>query len=177
MTVPPCPEFSRPVTVSDIPARGTEMDISAVESERAALARRFGIERVESLGARVRLRPAAGGLVRVNGTLVADVVQSCVVTLEPVPAHIEDGFAVTFGPQAAEEDEGELDLDFEAEDLPDPIVGGVIDIGDVVAEHLALALDPFPRAAGAVFQPPADIPDEPGKKGSPFAALERLRKK
>jgi hypothetical protein len=48
----------------------------------------------------------------------------------------------------------------------------VVDLGALATEFLILGLDPYPRKAGAVFQPPAPAqPDE-----SPFAALAKLKK-
>ena len=71
------------------------------------------------------------------------------------------------------------------EDTPDPVEDGQIDMGEAAAEHLALAMDPFPRSAGAAFTPPPEEPPEskrtrseqPVEKPSPFAALASLGKK
>ena len=164
------PEFSRPAAVERIGAAGRTSEVAADDSECRALAERFGILAVESLTARLTLR-AHGPLVHVEGRLSARVVQACVVTLEPVAADIDEAFAITFGPEVPE-DSDELVIDLDSEDPPEPIIDGKIDLGEVVAEHLALALDPFPRAPGAVFEPP----DAPGTTG-PFAALAALRKK
>ena len=73
------------------------------------------------------------------------------MTLEPVDSTIEEVFDVTFWP---EEDMpaprgGEVDLDEEAD--PEPIVGGQIDVGRVVFECLAAAVDPFPRRPDATL--------------------------
>jgi hypothetical protein len=71
-----------------------------------------------------------------------------------------------------------LDLSPTDLDPPDPIIGGVIDLGQVVAEQLVLALDPFPRAPGAAFDSPADAPAAEGTPTpGPFAALAALRQK
>jgi len=171
------PEFSRVFRVDQIPAAGVEHDLTADEAERAALARRFGILAVDTLTARIRLKAIAGGtMVRLHGSLSADVVQACVVTLEPVPAHIEEDFELTFG-EAEAEDGGEIELSMDDSDPPDPIVNGTVDVGEAVAEHLALALDPFPRKAGATVpaSAQAELPAE--EKPNPFAVLAQLRQK
>jgi len=172
------PEFSRPQRVDALPSRGKQVEISASEAERAALAERFGILAVDSLSASLRLTPVGRGpLVRLRGTLVAEVAQACVVTLDPVPGHVEASFDMTFGPAAAEGDEdGEIDLAFDSEDPPDPIVDGAIDLGEAVAEQLSLALEPFPRAPGAEFAPPDEPDMSSEEKPNPFAALAALRK-
>jgi uncharacterized metal-binding protein YceD (DUF177 family) len=173
------PEFSRPIRVDQISVRGTDVDITADPGERAALARRFDLVELSSLAAHVRLKPIGrDGLVRVQGSFNADVVQACVVTLAPVPASVCEGFEVTFGPEATQEEGDDIEVSFHDEDPPDAIVGGAIDIGEVVAEQLALALDPFPRAEGARFDQPAEAEEpEPERRPSPFAALAAFRQK
>ena len=71
----------------------------------------------------------------------------------------------------------EIAIDIEADDAPEPLVAGGVDVGEAVAERLALALDPYPRKPGASFDTP---PEEPGdaseSRPNPFAALEKLKK-
>ncbi|ASG21886.1 YceD family protein [Nitrospirillum viridazoti] len=147
------PEFSRPVIADKVSARESVEKITATPAERAALAKRLDLVTLDSLTALVRLRRIRGGqMVRVTGELEAEVVQSCVVTLEPLPAHVRDTFQALFAPaHLVPKDEDELDnlgLDDEA-DPPEPIENGRIDIGELVAQHLSLALDPYPRKADA----------------------------
>ncbi|WP_142846920.1 DUF177 domain-containing protein [Telmatospirillum sp. J64-1] len=172
------PEFSRPVAAERLPASGTVVELEANEEERAALARRFDLLSLDSLTATISLKPMGGSsLLRLRGTFRAEVVQACVVTLEPVPSTIEDEFEMTFAPEQQEE-RGDIEVFVDAEDPPDPIVNGKIDIGEAVAEHLSLALDPFPRAPGAEFPETAEqAGEEVEEKRNPFAALEALRKK
>lgn len=170
-------EFSRLVRVDHIPAAGIALDISAKPAELAALAERFDLQAIHTLVATVHLKAMAGGaLIRVDGHFAADVVQTCVVTLEPVPAHVEEDFTLTFGAAEPEEPGEEIELSLDEEDPPDPIVDGSIDVGEAVAEHVALALEPFPRKPGIAFEGAGDGPDEEEKKPSPFAVLAQLRK-
>ncbi len=174
-------EFSRMVRVDRIPASGMSLDIEAKPAERAALADRFGIPSIQSLRAELTLRLLAGGaVVRVTGRIQAEVVQTCVVTLEPVPEVVDERFSLSFGAGPDDEIGAEIELSLDDEDPPDPIVDGSIDVGEAVAEHLALALDPFPRKPGIVFEGgeeegpgEAEIPEE---KPNPFAVLAQLRK-
>jgi hypothetical protein len=94
-----------------------------------------------------------------------------VVTLEPFPSHVEDSFAVDFG-DAAETEADEIDVDMD-QDPPEPIVGGVIDIGELTAQYLSLALDPYPRSPGVAMEEVWSDAD-PGAL-SPFAVLEGLK--
>ena len=171
-------EFPRPVAVDRLGPKETVMEIEARPAERQALARRFGLLALDSLTATVHLKPVAGTkVVRVRGTFQARLAQECVVTLAPVPAEVEDSFELTYAPGGADNPGGEMVLSIDADDPPEPIVAGHIDIGEAVAEHLALALEPFPRAPGAVL--PGDVAGEDDEDApkSPFAVLAKLGKK
>jgi uncharacterized metal-binding protein YceD (DUF177 family) len=169
-------EFSRPVAIESIGPRAQVRKIDAGEEERRGLAERFGLVALHSLSASLALSRPAGEVIHAKGHLVADVVQSCVVTLEPVPAHIEADFACSYtggAPMA-----GDLDLDPLAEEEVESLLGEEIDLGETVAQQLAIALDPYPRAPGAAW--PEDGQAEPGVaqegRKKPFAALEKLKK-
>jgi uncharacterized metal-binding protein YceD (DUF177 family) len=139
---PPIPEFARPVEVPRATGRLATHAIAANAGERAALARRLSLLSLDRLEAEVRLERLDGGFVRLTASLVAEVVQECVVTLEPLPARIAEDFTVLYGAAEAARD---ILIDSEAEPV-EPLDGGRIDIGEAVAQQLSLALDPFPRA-------------------------------
>jgi len=170
-------EFSRPIRVEQVPTGGMELKLEAKPAERAALAERFGLVSIDRLIAHVRLKAIAGGaLIRVDGTLSASVVQTCVVSLDPLPAEVEDEFNLTFGGAEPDQIGAEIELSLDDEDPPDLIENGVIDVGEAVAEQLALALDPFPRKPGIAFEGGEEPTPEEVKKPSPFAVLAQLRK-
>lgn len=170
------PELSRPVNVERLPKGWTRLEVVADDGERRALAERFGIMGVESLVARIGLKPVSGSrMVQLEGRIEAEVSQACVVTLDPVSQHVDEAFSLTYAPPEATEHREDISFSYEEADPPEPIVDGVIDVGEAVAEHLALALDPFPRRADAEFTPVADAEDE--ARPNPFATLGRLKKK
>ncbi|CAO3422708.1 YceD family protein [Azospirillum doebereinerae] len=183
----PAPEFSRFVSAEAVRRADLTETIEATESERRKLAERLELESIGSLTATIRLRAVRGGqMIRVSGKLVADVVQTCVVSLDPVPAHVEESFEALFAPEALIEDPGEeIEIDpYESdEDSPEPMSNNRIDIGELTAQHLSLGLDPYPRADSAAFEGydeggeevgAAAEPEEP-EKPNPFAVLERLK--
>ncbi|MFC7477642.1 YceD family protein [Dankookia sp. GCM10030260] len=159
-------EFSRPLPLGRVGPEGRTEALVATAAECAALARRFGILGVDSLRATLRLEPDEDGAVVVTGRLEAAVVQACVVTLEPVPQRVAEEIVCRLLPAGREPAEGPDDPD-EIECAHD-----VADLGEVVAEQLALALDPYPRAAGAEL--PAEATDD---SAGAFAALAALRRK
>ena len=167
------PEFSRPVDADTISESPRAVQIEADEAERRRLAGRFGLKAIERLSADVRLARRAG-VVHAEGRVDADVVQSCVVTDEPLPAHVEAPFHVRFVPDAYSASPEE-EMELSAEDCDTlPLEAGRIDLGELAAETLALALDPFPRSAAA----DAAL-EEAGLTGEadagPFAALRALK--
>lgn len=166
------PEFSRPFRIDAIGEGARAVAIEADETERTALARRFALLGLERLTARATLA-RAGEAVLADGTLTAAATQACVATGEPVPAAIEAPFALRFVPDSDEGEAEEIEL---AESDLDVIgyVGGSIDLGEAVAQTLALALDPFPRCADAdATLREAGVLAE-GEAG-PFAALRALK--
>lgn len=173
----PTYEFSRPFAVEKMVGGRADIEIEADAQERRRLARRFSILAIDTLTATIQVRARSLDLVyAVRGTLAADVVQSCVVSLEPVPARVEHAFAATFhrDPAAADTDESVVDPDDE-EDPPEALVDGVIDLGELVAQHLSLALNPYPRAPGVSL---ADVlPSQDAGAQTPFAVLRDLSHK
>ena len=119
---------------------------------------------------RANLTAQSAGLdqtVAVSGKITADLVQQCVVTLEPLPAHIEHKLDVLFAPQALEA-EGAGPADANEEEV-ETIIDGVIDLGELLAQHLGVALDPYPRKAGVAF-----VKAEYGDAEAPKSALAQL---
>ena len=170
------PEFARPVAADSVGSQAQHREIVADPAERAALARRFGLLSLDRLSATLELRRQAGEIIGLTGRLMGDVVQSCVVSLAPVPAHIEADFEASYAAAAAEL--LAVDLDPLDRDGPEPLIAGEIDLGEAVAQQLAIALDPSPRAPGAAL-PAGDfagVGEQSGKK-RPFAVLETLKKR
>lgn len=184
----PTNEFCRRLVIDPRPDDAIAVDVSADPAERQALADRFGLLAVRSLRGHGRLeRGSEPTELVLRGWLAADVVQACVVSLEPVPARLRqpierryrlgeagDAGWAHLGPHGMEElveDENEVE----------PVIGGAIDVGEAFAEELGLALDPYPRAAGAALDagalaPHVSVGSEHGSS-TPFAALRQLQEK
>ena len=161
----------------DIPQSGLSREREAAPDELERVARALELIACASLTATYTVAPTVDGRFRLWGRLRADITQACVVTLEPVESTIQEGFDVAFWP---EEDmpaprSGVVDLDEETD--PEPIVAGHIDIGGVVFECLAAAIDPFPRRQGATLDWSAPAPAEgaASKPASPFAVLANVK--
>jgi uncharacterized metal-binding protein YceD (DUF177 family) len=165
------PEFSRVVHLRHVDARPHRLE--ANEAERAALAKRFGLVSIGRLEAEVELA-RNGEAVDADGTLAADIVQSCAVSGEDLPVAIREPLAFRFVPdEPAATNEEEIEL--ESSELDEiPYSGGAFDLGEAVAQSLALAIDPYaigPNAEAARKE--AGLLDE--NDAGPFAALKGLR--
>ncbi|MEO1046272.1 MAG: DUF177 domain-containing protein [Pseudomonadota bacterium] len=173
---PVTPELSRLVLLSQLDQ--APQRITANVAERAALAERFGLVRLDALSASCDYH-RAGDTVQASGWLRADIVQSCVITLEDFPSHIDQPFSLRFAAEVLDAGEDEMaDMGDDADYDLMPLENGRFDIGEAVAQTLALMLDPYPRspeADAALLQ--KGILREGEEKESPFAALGELKKK
>lgn len=170
------PEFSRVVEVDEIGPNGRELTLAAEPGERAALARRFGLEDLTDFEGKARLTALGEGRVRLKVTFSADVIQSCVITLDPVASHISDQFEVTYAPVPRNEDDAEVVIDMDAEDPPEALLEGKIDIGEMMAQHLAMQIDPYPRAPDAGEASwRSEVDDDTETSSAPFEKLKQWR--
>ena len=167
-----------PVAVEEVAEVGQHFDLVAEAPMRAAIARVAGLRDLPRLEASFDVtRRGAGGL-HVVGSISATVGQNCVVTLEPLANEVQETVDLIFEPaqrlgKLADDGQQSGQQHDVKWDAPEPLIGGVIDLGELAIEFLILGLDPYPRKPGAVFQPPHDNKPEQG----PFAALGRLAKR
>ncbi len=145
--------FRRLYDVSRLSAGGDQETLEATAEEREALARRFGLVALNALTARLKIARATAGSVRVTGTDVAEEEQTCVLTLERFASTLSFPVEELF--RAARGGGGRLEAveAFEGDGAP-LVVGQSIDLGELVAQDLGMAIDPYPKAPGAAFEPP-----------------------
>ena len=170
--------FSHQIPAGDVPAEGRRYRIEADAEERRLLAEALAIPEIVSLTAELEVRPVRGRAFSVRGRLSAAVVQTDVVTLDPVTQEVAEEIDVTLMPAEGEAPRArrrEVLVDSAEPEGPDLYHNGRIDLGTIAAEHLALGLDPYPRAPGIGF--PGHVEDDPADDPSPFAALARLKKR
>lgn len=167
--------FRRMISVAKIGEAGLAQTVVAKPQEFEAIASYLDLAALKALSGEFALTRWRGKGVRLTGKLVADVVQTCVVTLEPIDAHIEAEFERRFLPpdklEREPEEDGEIVVDPTAEDPPEPLTHE-LDLGEILIEELALNLDPYPRKAGVEFHESQDAP-----RDNPFAVLAKLKPK
>lgn len=175
-------EFSRPVKVEEITSRPLARTFEATADERRKLAERFNILDVPRLVVAISLRRQPGDIVALEGCVEAEVVQACVITLQPVPAHVSTAFTVRYLPpklwaEAEMGREEDIEAVAAAEDV-EAMPEDTIDVGEVAAQYLSLALDPYPKASSAAVGSPDSGTEEPGpSQPNPFAVLKNLKER
>ncbi|PYG57659.1 DUF177 domain-containing protein [Rhizobium sp. UGM030330-04] len=174
--------FSYPVKVGHISANPVRIGLEADAEELKALAKFWDVLSVDYLKAELQVSRWKKDGLKIKGEVHAAVTQSCVVTLEPVSSRIEETLEQIFVPEGSKlarmvtNEEGEIVLDPDGPDIPDQFTGDSIDVGAVVVEFAALAIDPYPRKPDAEFVDTGDGEREEEKRPSPFAALKDWKK-
>lgn len=167
----PAPEFSRMVDIRGITAEPVQL--TATPGECGALAQRFAIVAVDSLTASVSLT-AKGERIEASGTLSADIVQSCAVSGDDLPVKMEEELSLHFVP---EREIAEEEIELEEEDLDEiPYCGTSFDLGEAVAQSLALAIDPYLTGPDADRVREEHDLSEKGPQGPLQEALAKLKK-
>ena len=171
-------EFSRPISAASLSAGGTRLEIEATPAERERLARRLNVLSVDSLRADLCVFSYNSGIIiKLSGKFVANLVQACVITLEPVKAHIEATVERIYSVEEKADDATEIDVAPDDAEPLEPLIGGVFDAGEAVTEQLALELNPFPRSPNAEFMGYASGgSDDKTGQAHPFAVLAKLKR-
>ena len=171
------------------------LSIKASSDELNALAKRFDLVNISLLEAEIKLSAIDSGTDRDADVLAevklkAKLTQTCSVTTEPINDEIDASFSQVFSaaPKSIAESFGEslenegfsedselFDLEASSEDAPEPIIGGVIDMGEFISQELSLRIDPFPRKKGVKFEWVSKNDEQGGAKDNPFAKLASLK--
>ena len=168
------PEFSHPLSVEGIsPDKERIEKIKANDKECAALAKRFELRKLSDFEATIKVRRVAGGMVRLEGKISAEVVQTCVVSLQDVHAHVTGTFD-TYLTEEQQDLPEDVDIFLDdPESAAEMIIGGNIDLGEVASQYLSLNLDPYPRAPGVSLAAQLAAVGA-GGGANPFAVLKGL---
>ncbi len=169
--------WSFPVVVAQLPEAGVHQVLETSAAQRQEIAAAAGVNAVLQATATFEVVPEAGGRVNITGNVRARVEQACVVSLDPVENDIDERFTAVFAPpsqipvtpKSVQKEEGD---DAEIPDPPEPIINGIIDLGQLAVEFLILGIDPYPRKPGIAFSP-LETPEDPDEH--PFAALKALK--
>jgi len=167
--------------VRDIGRKPEHVRMAASAEDMADIQQRLNLLGLSAFEAELTVQEIAGAI-RIVGHVTADVVQPSVVSLEPVPDHIDDHFVLELvsEDEAARRDEDESYADPDAPEY-DALTSDSIDLGDIAVQTLAMALDPYPRRSDENLSDSAthgvEIDGGPLAPESPFAALKDMAPK
>jgi hypothetical protein len=165
--------ITHPYELGRLSQAGDEVVIAPGEEDRARIADWAGVDAVDAFTAKIELRKVTPTRFAFDADLVADIAQSCVVTLEPVHTRIERKFSRDlYLTEAAQHVSKEIEIAPVDDDGREEIISLRYDLAMPVLEELVLAIDPYPRAPGVQFEPP---PDPDHAESHPFAALKGLQ--
>lgn len=181
-------EWSHFFDVDDLDDGKTKVSIQADEEECQDVARRVGVVSIESLSADLVLEREQGGrTIHVKGQFTANVTQECVISLDEFQSEISDAvegwfadkdstvsFAAAKREKEAATSRGEVEMVDESED-PESIIDGVIDLGELVTQHLSLAIPPHPHKEGVKYEYGDEnlkIDENSPLRKNPFEALK-----
>jgi len=161
--------------LGDLSQAGSDITISAAGDDLMRLAHWAGVDAVNAFAAVVELRRLSKTQFTFDAALEADVVQACVVTLEPVATHIARRFSreLHFSPRLRGTG-GVLTLAAGDEDVPEEVDSLHYDLAVPLLEEFLLAIDPYPRKEGVAFEPPKEAAEPPE---SPFAVLKSIKER
>jgi uncharacterized metal-binding protein YceD (DUF177 family) len=165
-------EFARVLDIRHLPAGPQEWTADADECRR--LAGRCGITAVEGLVATVTLT-ASDDTITATGRLRARIVQPCAISGEDFDVAIDEPVNLRFVPvrgDHAADEEVEIDAD-DCDEIE--YEGLTFDLGEALAQTLALAIDPFAEGPEA-DRARAEHGLSGEAAGGAFAALSALKK-
>lgn len=176
MSLGPAP-LERVYNLGRLGKAGAEVDVTANASELVQLARWAAVRSMPSFAARVALKRVSPSHYTYLGEFQADVVQDCVVTLEPVRSllkrQIRRELHLAGSPRTTAVDDVVVEALPDDDEIREEITSLRYDLAGPLLEELALAIDPYPRAPGAAFV----VPAKPiTTMESPFAVLKNLKK-
>lgn len=181
-------EFSRVFKRIDLTRSSGKETIVATADECAAVARRLGLVAINELSACLEISPWRRNGIIVSGTLRAVIVQTCVVSLEDFAETVEEQLSTRFTDEndpiltRTVDQPSDVVIDPLDEDPPEILIDDGADLGELVVEHLAVALPSHPRRPGVDLNEvvPEILAGEvlsDSKPPSPFAVLETLKQR
>lgn len=183
-------EWSHFFDIDDLGKHETKVKIVPSEEELEDLARRLGVKAIKDVSANLMI--ASKNAIHVQGQFQATITQECVVTLEDFDTEISESvegwfadkkstvsFAAAKQEKEASISRGEVKMLEEKED-PEPIIEGVIDLGELVTQHISLAIPSYPKKKGAKHEFGDDnvqVDEKSPLRKNPFEALKDWKEK
>lgn len=137
-------EFSRLLAVELINHQPLRRQVRANSDEMRRLAQRFDLFKLDELQADLVIQYIADQEIEIKGIIAAKFEERHVKTLQPVPRVIKKSFSLILGRHIPEGYDANEDHQGHRELLKDWVVGGQLDIGEIVVQELSDELDLYP---------------------------------
>jgi hypothetical protein len=162
---------------------GRKLAARANDGERMALARRFGLERIEKFEITGRITPINPKTYGMLLTLNVNYTTLCVASLSPLDLTLDHQFEITASTVNAESQDDPRFLprgrhfDMADRDNQFAIIGGEVDIAECAVQLFAGELDPYPRAPDTRGELPDVAQSAVARDSSdnPFNMLRKLK--
>lgn len=167
-------DFSYPLKIEDINQGEQTYKLRANKAQLETLREILQIPAVNYFEADIKLTfQKKKGILDVSGEVRAGLILISVISLDEFEKEYKSNFSLTYDTNATYEQIREMDEDIE-DDIPDIVIDGKIDLGDIAIEQLALVMEDHPRKDGEEFT--SVIEDDSPVRENPFAVLSKLKK-
>lgn len=167
-------DFSYPLQIEEINQGEQSYKLKADKEELVVLKDILQVPAVNYFEADIKLKfQKKRGILEVGGEVRAGLRLISVISLEPFDKDYKADFSLTYDTNATYEQIREMDEGIET-DVPDIVIGGKINLGDIAIEQLALVMEDHPRKEGEEFSPL--IEDDTPARENPFAVLSKLKR-
>ncbi len=167
-------DFSYPLKIEDINQGEQTYKLRANKAQLETLREILQIPAVNYFEADIKLTfQKKKGILDVSGEVRAGLTLISVISLDEFEKEYKSNFNLTYDTNATYEQIREMDEDIE-DDIPDIVIDGKIDLGDIAIEQLALVMEDHPRKDGEEFT--SVIEDDSPVRENPFAVLSKLKK-
>lgn len=140
------------ILLETLPPKGATGRYILNAEQRLALAARLKVAAVHKAEVEFSLKPAHWkNIYTLSGGVKAHLQQTCSVTLEPISEKVAEEFTCYCGTQKDLEDLEKKGLITDADEHPEEIIDGAIDVADVAFQYLALGMNMFPRKEGVTL--------------------------
>jgi len=167
--------FSHVIDLEQAHLRGRAMSFSASKEQCEQIMEVFDLLDLKSFSVQTQVKQLINKTYEVHGSLNAIIVQSSVVSCEPVTTSISEQFTVMLMPSQKRMDEYE---ESHPDDDCDVFVDGEYDIGNLALEYLSLSLPENPKLDGETGDHIEFDENETEPKVSPFSVIiDKLKDK
>lgn len=168
--------FYYPIVVNELSMQEKRVNLKANEDELKFIAEVLKIPEAKSFQSVIMLKhDKKSSRLNVWGEVHAELVLQSVISLENFDRKYDTSFELLYDTKATLKSLKEMDFDFDDE-IPDIVIDGQIDLGEISIEQIALLMDDYPKNDGEEFKVYSEFDSEENAQKNPFEMLKSLKK-